>query len=201
MHITTRITYYSNSGGAVSDHETIIHRGYYTYLTSTALGRQRQVLKTQDSVALLVHVTDLDTVVLVQQPREAMVRPDNPDGMVQECIAGRFDKQTTVRELAASEAKEEAGITVDPNDIIILNDGRPVALSAGAMTERSYLCFARITSAQLSTDQKMFSAPGEDECIRRIMLPVESLDRCSWDDVRVMLLVTYLQRQLDSERR
>lgn len=175
---------------------TVLHSGYFTYVRDNRLGRNREVLRTTNSVSLLVYVEDQGTIILVQQPREPRISATNPTGMVVESISGRFDGAYTVKELAVKEAHEEAGLDIYPNQVEVLNFNQPMSISAGALTEVAYLCLATIQSSQVGIDVGIFSAEGEDERIERMMFPVETLDQCIWEDVRVFALIKELQLRL-----
>ena len=90
-------------------------------------------VRTTDSVAVIVFNKLLGTVVFVKQCRWPMVREDNPEGEITEVVAGRFDYSVSVEDLVVNELKEEAGIEITPDQVKILNGGKPLALSPGIL--------------------------------------------------------------------
>jgi nicotinate (nicotinamide) nucleotide adenylyltransferase len=148
----------------------------------------REVVRTNDSVCALIYVRDRKKILLVRQMREAAIRPDNPDGMVVELLAGRFDVNLGVKALAAKEAKEEAGAVISENDVILLNNGRPVMLSAGILTERCYLAYAVINSNQIEDEERTFGVQAENEAIQRVWMTPEEFREYICEDLRVFAL-------------
>lgn len=188
----------AQTGGPMS--EKVLYHGYFDYVRVTTLGRNREILRMTDSVSLLVYLQDRQAVVLVRQPREAMIRPDNPEGLIVETIGGRFDAVYGVRELAAKEALEETGLAIQPESIEVLNHGQPMALSAGGVTERAYLCLAIVNADAIVANDERFSAAGEDERIERIIIPIDQVDHIVWEDTRVFALIDELRRRLDARK-
>ena len=194
-HITIRIYPITRRGFAVQ--ERLIHSGYYTYMERNIGRGWRQFLKTQDSLTILIYIEDLDKFVLVRQPREALITYENPEGMVTECVAGRFDKSVTPMELAILEAKQEAGITLYEADIELLNKGKSMPVSPGSTTERAYLAYAIVTSERMGSDQQQFSAEDEDERITRLLVDPGDLMEQGCEDLRVFTLLQYHIHEMD----
>ena len=103
--------------------------------TSAGL-RPREVVVATDSVAFLVCNKDRDEVLLATHDRAPMMRPDNPRGTILEVGAGRFDIRIGVRGLVVKELKEELGVTATEDEVHMLNNEIPLALSPGVLTER-----------------------------------------------------------------
>lgn len=151
----------------------------------------REVVQTTDSLSLLI-VCD-GRAILVRQSRAAMMTEENPDGMITETCAGRFDGDYTPLELAVMEAEQETGIQVQPQNIDFLNGGRPMAVSAGAITERSYLAWAEI-DGRLPRARKSYGNPAEGERITRIELSVGAIPQYlqgKCEDIRVFTLLSH----------
>lgn len=159
------------------------------------------VLRSSDSVAILLHDVVNHRFLLVKQSRVAMIREDNPDGLITELIAGRFDVNLTPIELAIKESFEEAGAKILASQVELLNHGQPMALSAGISTERSWIAYAAITPDQLSgTDEAMFGLEEEGERIQRVWISESDLDTFVAEDVRVLALVQHmLNKRLSNE--
>ncbi len=151
------------------------------------------VVRTTDSVSGLIYDEVNDRVLLIRQGRAAMVCEDNPDGLIVELVAGRFDVNLGTRALLAKESKEEAGVTLDEDSIVILNGGQPMAISPGFATERCYLAFAVIKSSQV--DDHGDTGRGEateGEDITRFWMRAEDFCNSTHEDLRVFTLMQYL---------
>jgi len=163
---------------------------------------KHEVVKVTDSVAFLIHITDMDCVVLVSQQRGPMMRDDNPDGTIVEAPAGRFDVKLTVKGLIAKEATEEIGAkgVIPENLITLLNHGEPLALSPGILTERQYLAFVEITSHMIEEGDRIFGVDA-DEKIKRLMHPVQMLKGQEFEDMKTFALVQWFLNHLRSQGR
>lgn len=163
-------------------------------------GHERRFLRTSDSANILIFIRDQQKLLLVSQKREAMVCPDNPRGIIIESVAGRFDREETVRQLLAREAGEEVGGTIDPDAIELLNQGAPLALSAGCLTEHAWLGYVEIDSAQLEQTERTYGVAEEGEHIQRIFFGIESLDDYVYSDVRVFAMLQWFIRNKMDKR-
>jgi len=180
--------------------ENVIYKGYYEFVIVETDHGQREFVRTTDSVSLLIHDIVKRKIILVKQKREAMIRPDNPDGSIIESVAGRFDAKFSPKELMVLEAKQEAGVTISESDIELLNNGQPMALSAGVITERCYLGYVEVTSHQIEEKERVFGTdPGE--IIKRIFISIDNLEDFICGDVRVFALIQYLLRKLEKEHK
>jgi nicotinate (nicotinamide) nucleotide adenylyltransferase len=148
----------------------------------------REVVRTNDSVCILFYVRDRNKIMLVRQMREAAIRDDNPSGTLVELLAGRFDVNLGVKALAVKEAKEEAGASISEDDVMLLNNGCPMILSGGILTERSYLAYAVINSCQIEHEERIFGVQSENEAIQRVWLTPEEFREYICEDVRVFAL-------------
>lgn len=155
------------------------------------------VLRGTDSVAgLLVDMTN-ERFLLVRQQRPAMIREDNPDGFITEAVAGRFDVNLGPKALMVKETKEEAGVEISEKDVELLNHGLPMALSAGATTERSYLAYVEIhPDAVDPDDQQQRGVADEGEAITRVWHSFDDIHDMNFDCVRVLALVQHLKIRL-----
>lgn len=146
-----------------------------------------------ESLTLLIYVKDSDEVIVIEQVREAMRTPENPSGEIMELIAGRFDNNQTILQLAVNEAREECGATIEEDQIEILNNGIPLALSSGSTSEKGYLAYAEIYSYQLESD-RVFGLAGEHERIARHMVKVEDFAKMTYQEIRMMALSQWFLR-------
>jgi len=177
-----------------------VHKGFFQLDIVDTPDGKREVLRTNDSVSVLLYDEERNRVLLVRQPRAAMITPENPEGFITENVAGRFDVALSPTDLVIKEAWEEAGVRLNPDDVIIMNDGRPMAVSAGALTERSYLALAVIREGSYDPKERTFGAADEHERITRVWVPIADLERQGFEDVRVFALVQYLLRLLETDR-
>lgn len=154
----------------------------------------REFLVETDAVNILLYDPVGDAVLLVRQPRAAMITEENSEGLITETVAGRFDVKLGPRGLAAKEAGEEAGVHLREEDIILLNDGKPLAISAGATIGRVYLAYAKIPPGAYEVAERIFGADGEGESITRLWIPTKALSDYPCEDLRVFTLIQWFLR-------
>lgn len=159
------------------------------------------VVRASDSVAGLLYDRTNHRVLVIRQSRVPMERTDNPTGAVVELVAGRFDVKLGPKALLVKEAKEEAGVTITEDDVRLLNDGVPLALSAGILTERCYLCYAEIAPDKIDEGDENRGVPEEGECISRIWIDADEFVKGPFECVRVLTLALYMKDILRDERR
>lgn len=170
-----------------------VHDGFYKLDVVDTPHGKREYLVTTDSVTLLIYDLDRRGIYLVNQVREAMFRPDNMTAQITEAVAGRFDVALGPVGLAIKEAKEEVDIDLRPEQITILNGGRPMAKSPGSTTERAYLAYAEVRANQVGADRPSFGADGEGEDISRRFVTIEQLRHdYACEDLCVFALVQFL---------
>jgi len=182
----------------MSDTGTDVKYEYPGRMHYRVVRRNKRVFaETDDSVAVLIWLVDTDEVILINQEREAMRRKDNPEAIITEAVAGRFDVDLGVVDLIIKEAWEEVGARIEFDQITLFNNGQPVASSAGVLTERKYLALAKIRSDQIEED-RIFGAPDEDEQITRLRIPISELADMTHDCLATIALVSrfLLQRQM-----
>lgn len=121
-------------------------RPYRMRFTHNGHKRAWDLLNGHDAVAVLIHNTTSDTVVLVRQFRPAVfyhstsgceVAPSRPDtGYTLELPAGLVDKKgKSLQQIASEECLEEAGYALDPDRLTKLNTVfGSVGLKAGCLT-------------------------------------------------------------------
>ncbi len=153
-----------------------------------------EVVVTTDSVAFLVHNVDTAEVLLVTQNRPAMIRPDNRDGTITEAAAGRFDKKIGIEGLILDELHQELGVVARVDQIRQLNDGEPLALSPGVLTERQYLAYVAVSDHQIDPTKRRYGDPAEGESIIRRFIPVQQLHSMSFADMKTFALVQWFLR-------
>ncbi len=155
------------------------------------------VFQTTDSVAFLIVVRgafgEPSQVVLVRQYRPATTDPeDNPQGLITEVTAGRFDAALTIIELIAQEAGQEVGAKIRPDQVILINDGEPLYLSPGIITEKQILAVVVIDRDQIEDEERVFGNAAEGERINRVHRTVHEFIQGVHQDMKTFALATWL---------
>lgn len=173
-------------------------------VVDTARKRATEVVRTKAgkySVGFLIYDPDSDSVILVEQQRTAMICDENVTGFVVEVPAGRCDRPETIKRTIAREAEEEVGATIHEDQIEILNDGVPLAMSPGILDELMYLAFIQLRPGQLSAD-RIFGVAEEGEVIVRKLVPAaEAMDMVCVDMKTKALLLDFQPRRAQLSRR
>ncbi len=105
---------------------------------------------------------------VVPDPREYLTLPEIVAGVLEEADSGEKD----IRERAATEALEEAGYPVDPEDVVFL--GAPFFVAPGVLSEKVFVVAAEVGSLTQR-------APAGDGS------PLEEAGRLEWIDIDVLL--------------
>lgn len=175
----------------------VVHDGFCKVEVLETEHGQREVVHCTHAVSVLIHDITNDRVLLVRQFRPALVGSEiSPDGIIVETVAGRFDVDLGPKALIIKEAEEEAGITIREDQIELLNDGKPMSISAGLLTSLAYLAIARVTADQIDPNERIFGAPEEGEQIERVWVPVNELETIGFECTRAFALAQYLLRNL-----
>jgi len=153
----------------------------------------REVVIATDSIAFLVYNRDRDELLFVTQSRAPMMRPDNPEGAILEVGAGRFDTKIGVRGLVVKELKEELGVSATEDEVQVLNDGIPLALSPGVLTERQYLAYVEVTSDRIDPAKRLYGEPKEGESIIRRFIPIQDLSKIPIYDMKTWALLQWFK--------
>lgn len=130
----------------------------------------REVVEATNSVSILFYFPIGDKVLLIKEPRASMISDDNPEGITTQSVSGRFDVDLSPKALMIKEADEEAGVLIEEEDIVMLNGGQPMAVSAGMTNEMCYLAFAEIYPEMIFDHGKIFGCPTEGEKIERVWI-------------------------------
>lgn len=122
------------------------------------------IIKSYDSVSILLYHLDFDSFLIVRQFRPA-VYTNNQDGYTYELCAGLVDKEgKTLQEIASEEVFEECGYEIKPND---LEKIATFYASTGVSGSRQTIFFATIDEKN-----KINEGGGiDDECIDVLFLP------------------------------
>lgn len=166
-------------------------------VTDTNRQRATEVVRTKAgrfSVGFLIYDPESDSIILVGQQRTAMIRDDNPTGFIVEVPAGRCDRPESVKAAIAREAEEEVGAKIDEDQIEMINNGVPLAMSPGILDELMYLAFIRLRPGQLSPD-RIFGVAEEGESITRLLVPADSAHDMICVDMKTKALLLDLKRR------
>ncbi|MCR4280111.1 MAG: NUDIX hydrolase [Candidatus Komeilibacteria bacterium] len=143
-----------------------------------------------DAVAVLVYLKDLDCLVFIEQKRPAKKygqHQHDPDSM--EIVAGRFDGNYTIQQLAVKEVEEEIGLKLSEAEVVIVNDGSPISLSPGIVSGAAYLAYVEVDSRRLSARDHYQTEGGED--IRRHVISCREVVNMTFNDAKTMALVSW----------
>lgn len=151
--------------------------------------QMRIIVRTTDSVHGLIYDVDRDAVLAACEPRVAMLREDNPTAESTGAVAGRFDVDLGAESLLVKEAKEEVGATITEADVILLNQGVPLGMSPGVLTERAHLARVEVSSEAIDEEERVYGAPEEGEQITRVWIPVSELRTMVFHDLSLFALV------------
>lgn len=160
-----------------------------------------EIIRASDSVAVFVYDRDSDRVLFVEQERKPMISKSNPSGRMSEVVAGRFDVALSVKALAVKEVREEVGVIITEKDVKVLNKGKPLALSPGILTERTYIAYVEIGSKDIREgDDDSFGCEDEHEHITRKFVPVRDLQKMVYDNIVAFALVQWFLRKGRTKR-
>jgi hypothetical protein len=118
----------------------LLYDGFVKVIKHLETGHE--IVSVTDSVAFLIRDKSTDRVLFTIQKRVPM------GSALIEVPAGRFDVDLDIKELVVKEAKEEVGVTITEDDIILLNNGKPLAVAPGVLTERCYLAYVEVDSSR-----------------------------------------------------
>lgn len=174
----------------------LLYSGFFKLWRIKRDGHIREFIETRNSAALLIHIPEIDSLVFIEQSREAMHEAKNPDGLILEVPAGIFDGKFTPQELMAKEALEEAGAHIAATNIRLINDGMPLATTPGSSTEKKYFGYTEISMEQLDQKKDGFGLANEGEQIKRLIIPVDLAAIMNFQDLAAWALVQwFLQKE------
>jgi len=139
-------------------------------------GKQKtwELLKTYDSVAILIYDKDKDAFVLVKQFRPA-VYMNNTTGMTIELCAGIIDKDLSLKEIAKEEVEEECGYKVELENIEKITSFHS---SVGISGSKQNLYYVEVDKSMRVSD----GGGIDDEEIEVIFLPREKAKAFIFDE-------------------
>lgn len=157
----------------------IVYKGFVQVekLSAGTLGAPfpLEVVRVSNSVSFLVYNKTTDELLFTIQDRAPMMSHDNRNGTILEVGAGRFDLKIGAKGLVVKELFEELGVTATEDEVLLLNNGVPVALSPGVLTEKQYLAFVEVTDDRIDKSKKLYGNRDEGEKISRRFIPVSHI--------------------------
>lgn len=177
-----------------------VYQGYFSLDVIETPQGAREVLRSMDSISILIYDSVNRRIVLVRQPRASMMTDENPEGLITELVAGRIDKLWKLEDIIIDEVLQESGVSITKEDIVMLNHGIPMAVSSGALTEKTYLAFVRIKPDQMDPEERVYGDREEGEQITRIFLSVDELAEYVCEDLRVFALIQLVKLSLALEK-
>lgn len=158
---------------------------------------QRLVFERGDSAAVLLHDSDRDVVVLVEQFRFPAYLRERGDGLLLEIVAGTVEAGRSAEDVARSEIAEEAGYTLEE-----LQPMGSFYVSPGACTERIFLYLAQV---RVTDRTGPGGGVGDGESVRIHEIPVATALRWVQEgkirDAKTIIALQYLaltQRRSDA---
>lgn len=159
---------------------------------------RRLVLERGDSVAVLLHNVDTETVILANQFRVPTLlarRRENSattDGWITETVAGMIDLPETPEHAAIRETREETGYQIKNPTLIAKFFSSP-----GSTSERIFLYFAAVRDADRCGD-----GGGGEENITVVQMPLAELfsllETGSIEDPKLTIAAYWLKDHLKS---
>lgn len=160
--------------------EDILYRGIFTLVRHHLRHRQfngewsnpftREILKRKSAVGVLLYDPSLDQIVLIQQFRAGALDRANGAPWLLEVVAGVYDPDEPITEVAKREAQEEAGSVV--------LDLHPICeyyVSPGGSDEYLHLFCGRIDASQSGG---IHGLAEENEDIRAFTLSSDEAFQC-----------------------
>lgn len=160
--------------------EDVLYHGVFTLVRKHLRHRQfngewsdtftREILKRKSAVAVLLYDPMLDQVVLIEQFRAGALDHDNNAPWLLEVVAGVYDPDEPITEVAKREAQEESGSTV--------LDLYPICeyyVSPGGSDEYLHLFCGRIDASESGG---LHGLAEENEDIRAFTLSSEEAFQC-----------------------
>jgi len=113
------------------------------FVTFKINGEQRdwEIVKTKDSVAILIYNKDSNSFVCVKQFRPAVYANNDHNGITVELCAGLVDKDLSLEQIASEEVLEETGFKVDASD---LKKVTSFYISVGVAGSKQHLYFVEV---------------------------------------------------------
>jgi ADP-ribose pyrophosphatase len=179
-----------NKTRVVTEH--LVHKGHQIFLTcvleiasqkpdGNSYQIKRELLKTTDSVLVLLFAPEIDSFLFCQQFRTGVFfNNTGDDPFILECVAGAIDEGAP-ENTAIKEVFEETGIKITQLEKIA-----SVYKSPGIMTEKNHLFYAEVNG----TPQTGFYGVDDEDIRTHVMRRKEAYQLM--DDMKIMDMATLL---------
>ena len=92
-------------------------------------------------------------------------------------------------------------MTATEDEVHVLNDEIPLALSPGVLTERQYLACVEVTTDRIAPAKRLNGERQEGETIARDFIPVSELSRIPIHDMKTRALRQWFRARRAAEPR
>lgn len=149
---------------------------------------EREIYTRADAVGVLIYDPHQEAIAFVEQFRPgAMGREFSPWSL--ELVAGLIESGETLESVVIREAKEEAGVTISPENVHYLFD---YLSSPGGSSERVYIYYAE---AAISKSLQTFGLAEESEDIKLHVVPVkEAIQWCREGRIKNAMTLLAIQQ-------
>ncbi len=132
----------------------------------------REIFERGDAVVVMLYDIEQDSLLLIEQFRPGALRGDDSPWLL-EFIAGMFDENESPEEVAIREAKEEANIILNRDNL------RPIMQylsSPGGMSERIHLYLASFDSTQINNGAVYGLAEEHEDILLHLVSRTQALE-------------------------
>ena len=150
-----------------------VKTAFATY-TQNGIKKSWEIVKSHNSVAVLIYHKERDAFVLVKQFRPPVYRR-NGDGMTIELCAGLIDKEKSLEQIAKEEIEEECGFSVPLEGIERITE---VLSAVGTSGSKQVIYYAEV-------DESLRISEGggiQDEQIEVIEIPLKEVRTFMYDE-------------------
>ena len=145
--------------------------------TQNGIDKSWEVIKSHDSVAILIYHKEQDAFILVKQFRPPVYRHDGI-GMSTELCAGIIDKELSIEQIAIEEIDEECGFEVSLENLERIIKVNSSVGTAGTSQTLFY--------AEVNESMRVGKGGGiDDEMIEVIELPTSEAKTFMFDESKV----------------
>lgn len=164
----------------------ITYNGFFKIYNVQTPDGDREVVLATNAVAILIYNKRSHSFILISQYRVGVQRH------ILEPVAGRFDGNYGIKELCQKEIKEETGIVVSEQEIILISD-HPFCVSPGLTTEKIYLAFVSVNLDTSSLIKDNLGNQNEGENISLVEIPVSDLGNYVIEDLKLLALLNWFK--------
>lgn len=170
----------------------VVYDGFFSIRLTPINGIWREIVEAKDSACVLLVNYKTCQIFLVRQKRAPMISEFNPDGFIIETVAGRMD-ECAVRDNMAREIEEETGISVNPKNIRLINDGCALASTPGMTNEHIFLGIVTVPDDQIPRAGKRGGLAEEGESTEIVAVSFDDLYSYICEDMKTFALIQTLR--------